>query len=102
MSIFQELNADFPDEPFLFCCDTLIAFVFWAMCVVNYIRIQFGIKPGMNPPFKMRGMLVFMPSRLTQDGLAARRCIFIGLIGFAACIGAAVVLQLIQDGEAFK
>ncbi len=83
-------------------CDVVLAFSFWLLMAINMIRLHFGVKPGQNFHFALKGMIVFFPSQLTEDGLSARRYIFVGLFGFLACIGVALLLNCINGGPQLK
>jgi hypothetical protein len=85
----------------LACCNAFFAFIFWILATVNLIRVHFCIKPGQSPHFGSRGIVIFMPSRLTEEGLKARRYVFLGILGFVFCVATAVLMNLINGGSNF-
>jgi hypothetical protein len=74
----------------------LIAAACWLTSVINWFLVVMNRKPGLPlfPNwFESPGNYIFRPGSLTDKGLRARRWVFVGVIGFFACIGLGIMLS---------
>jgi hypothetical protein len=79
-----------------FPCDWVFGFGSVLLVLFNSIRMRFCQKPGSRLHASVEGLLLFLPSRLTEEGRRARRNVFIGLLGFVLSILVALCLRWIN------